>query len=185
MGGCPLDKANVISHNIIDNDYKVCVEIGVWRGRSLTPIMVATKHIGGECYGIDPWNKDDAMEFEAPTNIQNTVTNIIAGADFEGAYQDVLKLTRNYPKCKIIRKTAEDAVDDIPDSIDMLHIDGNHDSGLVTIDIKLYVPRVRSGGMVIMDDTNWASVKSCLPLLEEHGCAMDIDYQNWQVWRKK
>ena len=50
---------------------------------------------------------------------------------------------------EIIRKTSMEAVKDVPDSsLDFVYIDAMHEFDLVMMDIILWVPKVRNGGIV-------------------------------------
>ena len=59
----------------------------------------------------------------------------------------------------LIRAKSEDYHTNIEkESIDVLHIDGNHDEEYVTKDILFYLPLVKKGGYIIMDDITWPGV---------------------------
>jgi hypothetical protein len=49
----------------------------------------------------------------------------------------------------------------------MLHVDGNHDTKHVLEDVDLYLPLVRNGGFVVIDDIDWDSVKPVFDQLKE------------------
>ena len=51
--------------------------------------------------------------------------------------------------------------------IDFLNIDGGHSEVTSCRDVSLYVPRVRSGGYVLMDDTSWDTTQKALKLIED------------------
>lgn len=53
-----------------------------------------------------------------------------------------------------------DLLQDIEKGIDILYIDGSHETVAVMRDLTLFYPYVKSGGAVIIDDYAWASVKS-------------------------
>ena len=56
-------------------------------------------------------------------------------------------LSRFGDKPIFIRKMSSDAVDDIPDNLDFIYIDGPHDYENVKNDIRLYYNKVKSGGV--------------------------------------
>lgn len=64
------------------------------------------------------------------------------------------KLRANYPTLEIIFERSETAVSKIPNSIDFLHIDGDHTYEGVKIDWELYSPKVRRGGYITIHDTD-------------------------------
>ena len=43
---------------------------------------------------------------------------------------------------------SEDAVDDIPEKLDFVYIDGNHAYEYVKKDIGLYYPKLKKGGVI-------------------------------------
>jgi len=47
-----------------------------------------------------------------------------------------------------VRRRSEDAVDKIPVGIDFVYIDGNHRYKYVKLDIELYYPKIRTGGVI-------------------------------------
>ena len=85
--------------------------------------------------------------------------------DFNLLYQDVLNLIASYKvvnHCILLRKTSKEAINYFIENdiyFDLLHIDGNHDTDKVMLDVNLYLPRIRAGGFIVMDDCfNWESV---------------------------
>jgi len=55
-------------------------------------------------------------------------------------------------KAVIIRKKSEDALDSIPDNLDFVYIDGNHEYDYVKKDLDLYYPKLRVGGVLCGND---------------------------------
>ncbi|WP_228895978.1 class I SAM-dependent methyltransferase [Pseudoduganella aquatica] len=83
-----------------------------------------------------------------------------------------------------LRQLIDTALQHLPaDGIGVLHIDGNHDIEFVAKDLQYYLPKIKSNGPIIMDDTDWDSVRSCLPLLAAQ-CKLESEHGTWQVWRK-
>lgn len=59
------------------------------------------------------------------------------------------KLLRNWEdKIIFIKKLSQDAINDVPNELDFVYIDGNHDYEFVKKDIEMYYPKVRSGGII-------------------------------------
>ena len=57
-GWCTLEKAIKMTEYIKD-DFKLCVELGVFGGKSLLPISLKCK---GKVIGIDAWEKEASLE---------------------------------------------------------------------------------------------------------------------------
>lgn len=181
-GGCTLNKAYALADLIVDNDMKYAVEIGVYKGRSLFPQAIAMKHTGGKVIGIDPYLKESALENDVSDALKDKIKNFVATWDTDETYHTNLNIIRQYNlPCEIIRKKSEEAT--VPNGIELLHIDGNHDTEFVTKDIELFVPLVKKGGFIVMDDTDWGSVKVCLDMLNKD-CELVADHNYYQIWKK-
>ena len=145
------------------------------------PQALAHKFTGGRIIGIDPYRKDTAREKDVSLEMRAEIDKFIDSWDIVGSYIAVLekisdlKLGNN---ATIFRETSEGSFQYIPNGIGMIHIDGNHDTDFVLNDITNYFGKIKHNGIVIMDDTDWASVRGCLHLLSE-GCILEKDYNTW------
>jgi hypothetical protein len=76
---------------------------------------------------------------------------------FENAEEVMNKKLRKYWRYYThIKKMSADAVDDIPDNLDFVYVDGNHSYKYVLEDIELYYPKLKDGGVIGGDDfNNW------------------------------
>ena len=61
-GWCSEKKARVLCALVSFFRPNVCVEIGVFGGKSLFAMASACYEYGGTVHGIDPWTKDEALE---------------------------------------------------------------------------------------------------------------------------
>jgi hypothetical protein len=115
-------------------------EIGVYRGA--TSKLFRFLFPKAKLYLIDPWEIYSAyLEKEAgPISTDEH--------KMEEVYGEVKKHFRRDKKCKIIRKMSSEAVKNVPDELDLVFIDGNHSYEYVKEDIKLWLPKVRAGGIL-------------------------------------
>lgn len=71
--------------------------------------------------------------------------------------------------CIPMRTTGRIALKQFPnESIDILHIDGNHTEDVALADAKMYLPKVKSGGYIWFDDVNWPTTKNAWEYLSLH-----------------
>jgi len=167
-GGCPISKSFLMAKIALSENLKTYVEIGIYRGRSFFPMVRTMQLLGGVAYGIDPYTKEAAFEFDVEAQIKQTIDELIITTDFSEMYAEVsaFRQAMGFEHCsEILRTKSSEAVDYFRDhriSIDMLHIDGNHDTKYVLEDIDLYLPLVKEGGYIVLDDTDWNSVKPAL-----------------------
>ncbi len=160
-GASPL-KALVLSNLIITHGLQRAVEIGVYRGRLLLPLALTAKSRGlGEIIGIDPYSAQAAEQHDehaCPFDLKTWPH----GVDWDGLYAQVNRTIANHHLerwCRVLRARSEESAREFQTgAIDLLHIDGNHDRASVMRDAELYVPKVKIGGYVVLDDTSWASV---------------------------
>jgi predicted O-methyltransferase YrrM len=155
-GWCSPEKAKNLMEVILDIKPDLCVEIGVFGGSSLIPQALPLRHNKkGKIYGIDPWTKDAALE----EMIEEDHKNWWAALDIEDIYKhcqhNVASLDLdNY--CTLVRDKSENVVDMFEDnSIDLLHIDGNHSEALSYKDATLFFPKLKVGGYIFFDDIWW------------------------------
>jgi predicted O-methyltransferase YrrM len=173
-GWCVPEKATKMMNLIYDTKPDIIVEIGVFGGSSVYPMAEALRfQKKGVIYAIDPWEKVDC-QVGFSSNDPNYVwwTKL----DLENIYQGFIKMIdqnhlTNY--CNTIRSTSQNAVDLFEDdSIDILHVDGNHSEISSLLDVTLYLPKVKKGGYIWFDDVNWKTTNSAVKFLQEN-CIFD------------
>lgn len=73
------------------------------------------------------------------------------------------KLLEKYSdKIEWVKKLSEDAVDDIPDEVDFVYVDGNHRYEYVKRDAELYYPKVKEGGLISFHDFDYQEVNKAV-----------------------
>jgi len=70
------------------------------------------------------------------------------------------KRLSKFKEVVFIEKKPSEAVNDVPDNLDFVYIDGNHDYEFVKKDIELYYPKVKKNGVIGGHDfiTNYLGV---------------------------
>ena len=148
---CSLAKAQTLAAVVLAIRPRVTVEIGVWQGGSLLPILIALRHAqSGRAAAIDPWARDASVVGQEPEHAKWW-----GQVDHEAAYHRFVSRLRKHRVediCDVCRCASDAAV--VPDRIDFLHIDGNHADQAVR-DVMRFAPAVRSGGFLCFDDENW------------------------------
>ena len=163
-GRCDEIKGNIIKDLIIKSNAQLCVEIGVFKGSSLMYFAEALEITKGRVIGIDPYSMD-TLKNEIPNkSLNDHIYNVLFNEQIvlDKIYDGVLKvINENNLKntVSLVKSKSEDYYNNLKiESIDIIHIDGNHDEEYVTKDIQLYLPLVKKGGYIIMDDTTWPGV---------------------------
>jgi len=162
-GGCPLNKILFIYDNYIKNqNINKIVEIGVYNGCFLLPIA---EFSNVECIGIDPYTiyiQNDIIDSKI-YNIAKTITTDQKLLDniYDRLLNNISKFNIKNVQIKK-NKSNEVYTEFIDESIDILHIDGNHDYNSVLDDLINYNTKIKKNGILIMDDTNWTPVMNAM-----------------------
>jgi predicted O-methyltransferase YrrM len=190
-GWCTDEKRNFIHDLIRITHSKTCVEIGVYKGSSLFSFAEILEPIGGKITGVDPWSFEMSKNELWDKEYENYIFNeLLKGQEtFDIIYDDVCNIINNhniYDTINLIRKPSEDAFLDFEhESIDVLHIDGNHNELNVSRDILLYLHLVKKGGYIIMDDSNWGSVRNAMNNFLIPHCDLIQDFGIFSCYKKK
>lgn len=146
------DKADALMMAAFTIRPAVAVEIGVWAGRSCIPVALAMKECGrGVIHAVDPWSPDASSEGYDKANADWWKTS----ANHEYAFDQFTKaiiFTGTTAHIEIHRMKSDAWTP--PDSIDLLHVDGQHTPQAIR-DVERYASKVRVGGIVCMDDVHW------------------------------
>lgn len=148
---CSLEKAETLASIVVGLRPSLIVEIGVWMGGSLIPMMLAQKHAGrGFACAIDPWSPDASVAGETEKNAAwwTSVDHEAALACFR-ARLDKHALAE---RCRIFRNRSDDVEPFV--GIDLLHVDGNHREQAFR-DVDRFAPGINIGGILVLDDVGW------------------------------
>lgn len=161
----------------------LCVELGVFGGRGIISMTLALADQGfGRADGIDPYTPAAALEgSNAPAN-NEWWSHLDYEAVSRAAQIGICSLGL-YPYARLVRLSSREAVvfyDD--ESIDALHLDANHSEETSREDVALWAPKIRRGGYLIFDDTDWESTRRAQQELVETGFRELENHGGWKVY---
>ncbi|WP_248927673.1 class I SAM-dependent methyltransferase [Paenibacillus hamazuiensis] len=147
------------------------VEIGSFKGKSTVALGLGSKWLSEKkrkIVAIDPFITN-GYYFDYFTEFQNNILNYRLA---------------NY--VSPIKKFSHEAVQDCPELISALFIDGDHSYAGVKRDIELYAPRVVRGGFIAFHDyTAYADVRRAVDeLCESKEYVLVCDYDSLRLIRK-
>jgi cephalosporin hydroxylase len=188
FGWCSAEKATAMIDLVLEVKPAVCVDIGTFGGASLLPVASALKYLdSGIVYGIDPWDKLEAIKYFDPVADKENF-EWWGRVNFNDVFSVYLNLLRRFnieKHCITVRETSESAAGEI-ETIDILHIDGNHHEAVVTQDVTLYLPKVRSGGYIWLNDSIWPQMQDAIDLLMESCTVVKlVDNGNCILFKKR
>jgi predicted O-methyltransferase YrrM len=176
-GWCTVRKACLLAGLVIDLDARVVGEIGVYGGRSLIPMALAMRgKPRAAAYGIEPWSNSVAVQ--TPTHEANDEwwSKLDFHAIKKGFVSAMLELDC-LGTVKIVEMTSDQAYGAFSDvssrPFDLLHIDGSHSTEQALADVRRWTPLVRSGGVVVLDDILWDSVRPARDFLAERATIIE------------
>ena len=156
------DYKNLISlllETFLRND-NIGAEIGVDKGE--TSQFILSNCSIKQTYGVDPYSRAPDTFYEA---------------------KSILDVYGNYT---LLKMTSSEAVDQIPNGLDFVFLDGSHYHADVMRDLENYFPKLRSGGLLIGHD--WTSkvsfggvVKAAGRFLYENRELLEPLYSNEQL----
>lgn len=183
-GWCTVGKAKRIAKLVEDARARLCVELGVFGGRSLVALALGGDAHGGHVHGIDPYEKGPALEGTNDNENDRWWSTI--------DYEDILRRCRAglvvagvESRVRLVRARSLDVVDQYaPVSVDVLHQDSNHSQEVSCAEVRAWVPKLRPGGYWVFDDTNWPSTKMAQALLEQSGFTLLEDHDWWRIYQR-
>lgn len=170
-GWCSKTKAEALVKAVLEQKPEVVVEIGVFGGRSLIALALGCLVNGqGQVFGIDPWDVSASISgFEEDKQNREWWRKV----DHDVIYRKCLESCgRNgvLDFVSLIRAKSEQMALWLGASapfIDILHIDGNHSEPHSVHDVTHYIPKVKPGGIICFDDTNWNCTKRAQQIIAE------------------
>jgi len=130
------------------------VEIGTFKGKATAVMTLACLGTGRRIVTIDPF-----VEYKHHSGNPASLALGIHQT-WEEIYQDFLTVFREIPFVTHIRKTSEQAVRRWKEKIDFIWIDSSHEAEMVKLDLELWVPFIKKGGVVSGHDWQFRSVRN-------------------------
>jgi len=127
----------------------ICVELGVWRGEFAQHILSILNP--QKLYLVDPWqSQSDEQYNRAWYSCSQDEINEIHGEVLKRFEKEIE--TGQVEVCPITSLKASSLFED--EYFDFIYVDGNHLYDFVKNDLKLYFPKLKSGGIIMGDDYN-------------------------------
>lgn len=185
-GWTTQEKAEVLAGLIIDHRPQLLVEVGIFGGRSLFAQAMALRENGmGIIWGIDPWSLDAALEGDiGEENVRWWSSNMKLEDIYEGFIKAVMEL-KLLKECRWIRERGEVACKLFnKQTIELCHLDANHSEFCSCRDVQIWHPKIKPGGFLVMDDTDWTTQSKALKIVDGFGYKEVMKTMTFTVFRK-
>ena len=170
---------------------KVCVDIGTCTGSCTLPIAATLKMLhSGKVYAIDAWSNAVAVQNLCDDDPNKKWWAHLDMASLYKSFRSLIKEWSVKKFCVKIYKPSEVAISDIPASIDFLHLDGDYSETGSLRDVELYLPKVRSGGYILLSNLymmigrEQPKIRSFCLLCETCEIVAAIDNDNTVLFKK-
>lgn len=144
--------------------------------------MALRENGGGKIYGIDAWKLETAIEGENAANREWWTRNIDINKIHQLAIDAIWKYALD--EFAIVIRASSQFCSELFTTIDFLSIDGCHSEVASCRDVNYYLPKVKSGGTVIFDDSDWPTTQRALGVVEE-SCNLVKDGKNYRIYKKR
>jgi predicted O-methyltransferase YrrM len=188
---CSQEKINLLMDLILIEKPRLCIEIGAFTGSSILPVAAVLQFLNqGKIYAIDAWDNQVATK-----NLSNDDPNKTwwSNVDMKIVYETFLNTisTWNLKKtCIPLKKSSALAAAEIPDDIDFFHLDGDYSENGSFEDLELYLPKVKSGGYILLSNAyvmingKQPKLKTLIELLDSCEMVCGIEHYNCALFKK-
>ena len=188
---CSQEKVQLLMDLVRMEKPKVCVEIGAFTGSSVLPVAAALAYSKqGTIYAIDAWSNDVMVK-----NLDENDPNRPwwSTVDMSSVKQSFGHLMKKWSVQQFVHEIAlpsNQAIHQIPEGIDFLHLDGDYSEQGSMQDVEFYVSKVKQGGYIllsnlyIMINGKQPKLKAFCALLETCDIVTEIENDNAILFKK-
>ena len=187
---CSKEKATLLTELIALTTPNVCVEIGAFTGSSSLPILAGLQYNGqGKLYAVDAWSCEEAIRGLPASDGNTQWWGQLDMSVVKTIFHNMLDSWMLNRYCEALSMTSNSAASQIP-PIDFLHLDGNFSEEGALSDAKLYVPKVKSGGYILLSNVQTmisgkpSKMKALIILLDQSEVICEIDGGQTLLFRK-
>lgn len=153
-------------------------------------ITEAVTKTSGHVTAIDPYDYDLIWNHIQDESIAITVRKLIPDQlTLDRIYSELVEIINSNKLNRYVNLVRDNSRDIhhtfTADTYDFIHIDGNHDYDCVKADIINHLPKIKSGGMIVMDDTDWPGVKRAIDENLLPVSSLITEEDTWAIYMKK
>ena len=188
---CSEEKAKLILECVVENQPKVCVEIGAFTGSSTLPLLAGLQYVNhGYAYVVDAWSNQESIR-GLPKNDPNAIWwGSLDMKAIKNQFDKTMSQWSLTPYFQVLHMSSQRAVAYLPE-IDFLHIDGNFSEKGALLDTQLYLPKVAQNGYILLSNIlimigeQPTKMRALWPLFEQCEIVREIENGNAFLFRKK
>jgi len=152
--------------------YRVFVEVGVFKGNSISYLANKLRHKEAMVFAVDLW--EDTPAFKDNPELMEDVKIL------SSLYNEQLTKTNTRHLISDIKQDSAEAAHVFQDdSVDFVFLDANHDHDWVKRDILAWLPKVRKGGIIAGHDATRPEVERVLKNVFPDAVGKDVESSVW------
>ncbi|MBU2612621.1 MAG: class I SAM-dependent methyltransferase [Nanoarchaeota archaeon] len=168
----PLRTSVKFARNYFRGKEIVVAEIGTYKGENALNMLEKLKI--KRIYLIDPY--EAYGDYKEDTASKNTDKN------FKSAKRRLKKYSN---RTIYIKKFSDEAWKFIPEELDFIYLDGNHEYKYVKKDMEIYWKKLKKEGILAGHDISWPGVsKSFCEFVQEKDLNPNIQAMDWWIVKK-
>lgn len=155
-GWCRLEKAYRLAELILEHKTQRAIEIGIFGGRSVVPMALAMRaQQSGFVIGLDPWDLEHALEGDNGPE-QEQWWQGVKFPEIRRIFVEHIEHSDLSPWLGWLQLGSVEAAPFFGDqAFDLIHLDGDHAELTSCRDVELWLPKLKLGGLFVLDDSNW------------------------------
>jgi hypothetical protein len=178
-GWCNADKMEFLMRAIVSKKMTTIYEVGVWEGKSALPMARALQLQGtGMLYPIDSYCIEDATAHGE--DYEEQFCSLQKYKDFK---DHITRLGLGKHVYQMPPTSSLKASFVLQHPADLLHIDGNHSQWSSIEDLIYWIPKLKIGGILILDDTGRETTQIQQRVAETR-CEILKDAGQWKAYTK-
>lgn len=131
---------------VLDTPKGSVVEVGSASGGSTVVLLGAAEKAGKIVFSVDPYPTElEGIAWQYPKDLMKELESKFEANILNGIWNNIVQ----------IKKEVVDCIDELPEEISLIFIDGLHEFSYVKRDFNLLTPRLVSGGMICIHDINY------------------------------
>ena len=152
--------------------YRVFVEVGVFKGNSISYLADKLRHKEAMVFAVDLW--EDTTQYKDNPELMEDVKILSL------LYNKQLTKTNTRHLISDIKSESSEAAHVFQDdSVDFVFLDANHDHDWVKRDILAWLPKVRKGGIIAGHDATRPEVQQVLGEVFDNKVGIDMKSSVW------
>lgn len=187
---CSQEKTNLLMDLVLLEKPEVCVEIGAFSGSSILPVGATLQFLKkGKVYAIDAWSNTVATQYWDDKDPNKAWWASLDMKAVHKSYQALISSWKLKNYCQELAMSSENAIKKL-ESIDFLHLDGDYSEIGSLNDVQLYLPKVKSGGYILLSNLfvmingKQPKLASFSALLEDCEIVCEIERDNAILFKK-